>query len=108
MYIYIYIYILFYYYFYFVFSWFSLKHMTGYPQSHPQWEIVHIAAYLTQRKLNTQQIIAYPLEKQDNIPKNKPKKALAILSHTTVRRSAVDQEDLKPYWKSEKRPHFSR
>ena len=35
-------------------------------------------------------------------------KALAILSDTTVRRSAVDQKDLKPYWKSEKRPHFSR
>ena len=29
-------------------------------------------------------------------------KTLAILSDTTVRRSAVDQEDLKPYWKSEK------
>ena len=29
-------------------------------------------------------------------------KALAILSYTTVRKSAVDQEDLKPYWKSEK------
>ena len=35
-------------------------------------------------------------------------KALAILSDTTVRRSPVDQEDLKPYLKSEKRPHFSR
>ena len=35
-------------------------------------------------------------------------KALAILSDTTVRRSAVDPEDLKPYWRSEKRPHFSR
>ena len=35
-------------------------------------------------------------------------KALVILSDTTVRRSVVDQEDLKPYWKSEKRPHFSR
>ena len=35
-------------------------------------------------------------------------KALAILSDTTVRRSAVDREDLKPYLKSEKRPHFSR
>ena len=34
-------------------------------------------------------------------------KVLAILSGTTVRRSAVDQEDLKPYWKSEKKPHFS-
>ena len=35
-------------------------------------------------------------------------KALPILSDTTVRRSAVDREDLKPYWKSEKKPHFSR
>ena len=35
-------------------------------------------------------------------------KALAILSDTTVRRFAVDREDLKPYWKPEKRPHFSR
>ena len=39
-----------------------------------QWEIVHIAAYLTQKKLNTQQIIAYPSKKQDKISKNKPKK----------------------------------
>ena len=29
-------------------------------------------------------------------------KALAILSDTTAKRSAVDREDLKPYWKSEK------
>ena len=35
-------------------------------------------------------------------------KALAILSDIMVRRFAVDQEDLKPYWKSEKRPRFSR
>ena len=35
-------------------------------------------------------------------------KALAILSDTIVRRSAVDWEDLKPYSKSEKRPHFSK
>ena len=28
--------------------------------------------------------------------------ALAILSDTGVRRSAVDQEDLKPYWKLKK------
>ena len=48
--------------------------MIEYLQSHLQWEIVHIAAYLTQRKLNTQQIIAYPWEKQDKIPKNKTKK----------------------------------
>ena len=35
-------------------------------------------------------------------------KAPAILLDTTVRKFAVDQEDLKPYRKSEKRPHFSR
>ena len=35
-------------------------------------------------------------------------KALAIFSDTTVRRSAVDLEDLKPYLKSEKRPHFNK
>ena len=35
-------------------------------------------------------------------------KALAILSDTNVRRSAVDWVYLKQYWKSEKRPHFSR
>ena len=29
-------------------------------------------------------------------------KPIAILSNTTVRRSEVDQEDLKPYWKSKK------
>ena len=29
-------------------------------------------------------------------------KALVILSNTTARRSTVDQEDLKSYWKSEK------
>ena len=31
-----------------------------------------------------------------------PLKTLAILSDTTMRRSAVDREDLEPYWKSEK------
>ena len=34
--------------------------------------------------------------------------ALENLSDTTVRRSAVNQEDLKPYWKLEKKPYFSR
>ena len=29
-------------------------------------------------------------------------KAIAIPSDTTIRRSEVDREDLKPYWKSEK------
>ena len=29
-------------------------------------------------------------------------KALAIMLDTTVRRSAVDREDLKPYWKQKK------
>ena len=31
-------------------------------------------------------------------------KAPAISSYLTVRRYAVDREDLKPHWKSEKRP----
>ena len=35
-------------------------------------------------------------------------KSQAILSDKTVRRSAVKQEDLKPYWKSEKKSDFSR
>ena len=30
-------------------------------------------------------------------------KALVLLSYTTVTRSAVDQDDLKQYWKSEKK-----
>ena len=34
-------------------------------------------------------------------------KALAILSDTTVRRSAVDQEDLN-HTGNKKRPHFSK
>ena len=46
----------------------------GYPQGQLQWEIVYISAYSTQRKLNTQQKIAYPSEKQDKIPKNNQKK----------------------------------
>ena len=32
--------------------------------------------------------------------------SLAILSETTVRKSAVNWEDLKSYWKSENKPHF--
>ena len=47
--------------------------MIEYSQSQLQWEIVHIAAYLTQGKLNPQQAIAYPPEKQDKIPKNQKK-----------------------------------
>ena len=35
-------------------------------------------------------------------------KALVILSDTTVRSSAVDRDGIKPYWKSENRPHFYR
>ena len=35
-------------------------------------------------------------------------KVLATMSETTVRKSAVQEEDLKPYWKSEKMPHFPR
>ena len=35
-------------------------------------------------------------------------KALAILADATVRRYIVDRDNLKPYWKSENRSHFSR
>ena len=33
-------------------------------------------------------------------------KALAVRSGVTVRRSVVDREDLKRYWKSDERSHF--
>ena len=46
--------------------------MIEHPQSQLQWEIIHITADLTHRVLNTQQTMAYPSEKQDKIPKNKP------------------------------------
>ena len=36
----------------------------------------------------------------------RPAKALPILPDTTVRRFAVGQEDLKPYWKLEKKATF--
>ena len=35
-------------------------------------------------------------------------KALALLSNIPVRRYEIAQEDSKLYWKSAKRPHFSR
>ena len=35
-------------------------------------------------------------------------KSPSISIRTTVKRSTVYREDLKPYWKSEKRPHFSK
>ena len=34
-------------------------------------------------------------------------KTLAVISDATVRRSAVDREDLKPYWKLERGTHSS-
>ena len=37
----------------------------------------------------------------------RPVKTLSILSDTTVRRFTVDWENLKPYWKSQERAHFS-
>ena len=46
--------------------------------------------------------IAVPLSSPGSV------KNLAILSDTTVRRSTVDQEYLKPYWKPEKKSHFFR
>ena len=44
----------------------------------------------------------------DRLKSDRLLKTLAILSDTIIRKSAVDQEDLKPYWKREKRPDFSR
>ena len=35
-------------------------------------------------------------------------KTVAILLETTVRRSVVDRENLKPHWKLGKRPYFFR
>ena len=35
-------------------------------------------------------------------------KAPAISSDAPIRKSAVKGEDLKPYWKTEKRPQFSK
>ena len=83
---------------------------------------------LTEKRRNkskylTRNFIRFKFEKMTSMPntvKNlgsikchsssspKPVNALGILSDTTVRQSAVDQQVLKPYWKSEKRTHFSR
>ena len=49
-----------------------------------------------------------PVKRLVYIKCSKPVKNPSNSSDTTVRRSVVDQEDLKPYWKSEKRSHFSR
>ena len=48
-----------------------------------------------------------PVKKASDISRVVPDllKALATLLDTTVIRSVVDQEDIKPYWKSEKRLH---
>ena len=35
-------------------------------------------------------------------------KTIAILSDTTIKRSEVDQENLKPYWESEERPYSTK
>ena len=62
--------------------------MLRYSQSQQQWEIIYIyiAAYLTQRKLNTYQTIAYLLEKQDSIPN--AKNITKNLSKTHMKQSA--------------------
>ena len=56
-----------------------------------------------QRRL-TCQTLSKPLDISSAAARVAPDllKALAVLSDTTVRRSAVDQKDLKSYWKSEK------
>ena len=44
-----------------------------------------------------------------NLSSHRPVKDLLVsLSDATFRRSAVDREELKAYWKSYKRPHISR
>ena len=70
-----------YFYFYFVLSWFFLSNTLDIHRTNYGGKLYTLAAYLTQRKLNTQQIIAYPLEKQDKIPKNKPRKSLIWITN---------------------------
>ena len=51
------------------------------------------------------------LSKASDISSTKAQASLEMLkalSNTKVRRSAADRENLKPYWKSEKRSHFSK
>ena len=64
---------------------------------------------LSLRRRLTCQTLSKPLDISSAAARVAPDllKALAFLSDTTVRRSAVDQKDLKPYPKSEKK-QFSR
>ena len=59
---------------------------------------------LSLRRRLTCQTLSKPLDISSAAARVAPDllKALAVLSDTTVRRSAVDQKDLKSYWKSEK------
>ena len=43
-----------------------------------------------------------------NLSSHRPVKNVPVLPDTTARRSSVDLEDLKAYWKSENRPYVSR
>ena len=63
-----------------------------------QWDLISL-----QRRL-TCQTLSKPLDISSATARVAPDllKVVAILSDTTVRRSAVDQKDLKPYRKSEK------
>ena len=60
-------------------------------------------------KKTTNQTLSKALNKSSATARAAPDllKAQAILSESTVRRSAIKQEDLKPYWKPERRPHLS-
>ena len=58
--------------------------------------------------ISTRIVISYAMKWGILVPVLDLLKALAIISDKTVRRYVTDQEDLKPYWKSEKRPHYSR
>ena len=68
-----------------------------------QWDLISL------RRRLTCQTLSKPLDISSATARVAPDllKVVAILSDTTVRRSAVDQKDLKPYRKSEKK-QFSR
>ena len=48
--------------------------MIGYPQSRLQWDIVRIAAFLTQRKIKYTADNSLSIREAQIIPNNKPKK----------------------------------
>ena len=79
--------------------------------SHPEPpEVVYYQEKKKQGQISDLKFISKALDMSSATTRVAPDllKVLTILPDTTVRRSAVDLEDLKPQWISEKRPHFSR